>query len=165
MIEKFRTSPPKVLFKIKCWHPKDGSETDKIVTHTAEEPYRFAEWMDQSPSSSLINYVNNYRAIRFDVGIHLEYGPQAQASYDFQKYDFKRRNHRDSRQDFEEKETIEDLHKHVLIINNEKGGLPWYCNTGVFWFCNILMFNWLYKIIFVSLTERATFKYNKLIMK
>ena len=54
IVNGLRSRPPKITFSIQNYH-KNGKS--KILTHKADEPYLFFEWLDTSPDAAVVEYV------------------------------------------------------------------------------------------------------------
>jgi len=80
IINKFRTLYPIVLFKIQNYHyeyrrDKNGSHRHRVNTHRAEAPFRYMEWIDQSPDATAIDYIKLQKITRLDFKLICHYTP------------------------------------------------------------------------------------------
>ncbi len=54
--------------------------------------------------------------------------------------------------------------QHVLVYNDEKGSLPWYCKKCVYITSAILGLSWFLRILFVNASTKVRFRYYKFIL-
>lgn len=137
---------------------------ERVNTHHAKEPFRYYEWLDQSPDASAIDFIKLTKLTRLTFGINVQYTPQSQASYACQEHDFKHHNVRDTHHDYNVCKTLDGFEEFVLM-QNTNGNLPWYANKGFYWVFSIFFLGWFYRMIFVLNSQRVVFDYNKLVVK
>ena len=69
-------APPECIYKIECYHwLKKKNGRDKIVTHSAKEPFRFTGWVDRSPPATSIDYLNNLLLCRLKIDEIIDMAP------------------------------------------------------------------------------------------
>jgi hypothetical protein len=59
---------------------------------------------------------------------------------------------------------MESLPKGALVYTHDDDR-PWYAHIYIFWIAHALLLGWLYRVFFITLTKRLTFKFNKFILK
>jgi len=74
--------PPKITFKIENYHHtveirRGEPHYKKVITSTYSQLFRFREWGDLSPSSTIVDYIRNFRLTRLDIGMEVEKYPPA----------------------------------------------------------------------------------------
>jgi hypothetical protein len=102
--------------------------------------------------------------IRLEFGLKIDLSPQAKSSYDCQKWEFCNSNIADEKYRVKEDKIIEGMSKGILVYTHDDAK-PWYANVYVFWIAHALLLGWLYRVFFITVTKRLTFKFNKFIIK
>ena len=90
-------SPPTCTMRIECYHyewhtirerDNEGRETTRterrrVTTWTNSEQFRFSHWMDRSPPSHTLSYLDCLNLVRLRTYKNIDYSPQAMTSYLF----------------------------------------------------------------------------------
>ena len=48
-----------------------------VTTHTAQAPFRFVEWVDQSPDATAIDFIMKHKLARLDFKLNVNFSPIA----------------------------------------------------------------------------------------
>jgi len=111
----------------------------RVNTHRASEGLRFKNWVDKSPPSSALHYIDLFLLTRIYTHKIVNLAPQARANYKRQKQDFIKRNHKDTHYDYNFTRDIPCHETHCLAYNSAKGSNPWFTNH-YFMICLDLIF-------------------------
>ena len=93
------------------------SYEERVNTHYARREMIIQKWYDDSPPSSTLRYLEVFLASRLYTEMHIDLTHQAQKSYEHQKAEFIRYEHRDRHYDYKFTKTIPFHPEHCLLYN------------------------------------------------
>ena len=91
-------SPPVMVFEIQCYHYEKIKETEtdeygntrtvstrteRFDTHFAREYFQITVWQDQSPPTSVLNYLGVMKLARLRTYKTIKFSPQGRRSFEF----------------------------------------------------------------------------------
>lgn len=151
-MEKLYYTPPTVTFHAVCYHyetyhytetDSDGkthhrTRTERVVTHSEYENFRFCSWRDVSgcfllDSEKFLRKENSQKVyIKLELDLDFDFADDmSRYDYEMQKTQFKMRNiYRDVHMDFTETQDISGFTKYNLVRITEE--TPACLNCGVY---------------------------------
>jgi hypothetical protein len=135
--------------------------TEKVVTHTEQESFRYARFSDDS--GVVHNDILRHNATRIDFTKGWKAGsPQTQQFYESQKFAFQSRNrHRDTHFSFSEGMSFAGFQEKMLAIVDLKKKsifMNWLAYAIV---AIIFMQSWLYRLWMEKSSVKARYHFNK----
>lgn len=167
-------SPPEIVFHMECFHyrrvrrkTKNGVkiERKKVVTWRGTRMFKFHEWVDQSPPSYTLNYLEKIHVARMYTDKQIDLSPRARDRRRNQYSQFVNNNRwRDVHYKAWQSENIPGLYEHTLVLNEKIGGRPWYTGPVVLCILDILVFGWLQRYMLISKTPETYYALKKYII-
>ena len=122
---------------------KTRTKRVRVNTHAHTEGFNFTHWVDKSPPSSALHYIDLFLLTRIFTFKYVNLSPKAQRNYDQQYANFMRVHHRDEHYDFSFTKTIPCHEEQCLAYNPKKGGKPWFTNCCILIILDILSLGWI----------------------
>jgi hypothetical protein len=130
-------APPEIRFHIECYHYERRTSTDskgrkktrrvKVVTYRGSKLMRINTWVDQSPPSYTLNYLENIHVTRLYTDKIILMSPRAR---DRRRNQFSRYVNANKRRDKHhhawQTEEIPHMYDHTLVLNEKMGDRPWF---------------------------------------
>lgn len=171
-------SPPKCYMTIQCYHyetrvvvdrDSEGNTTTRTVTerrntHYASEDFPIYSWMDRSPPSSTLHYLDVLHLVRLRTYKTVNYSPGAMTRLTWAKRSFIVRNDWDTHYDFHYHEDIPHQASNTLVYNDALGGAPWFTNCGLLVLMDLLFLGWIQRVCMLKSTGRVEYSLNKLVL-
>ena len=155
-------APPEIKMIIQNWHYQRKTWTDRngkkhhkkvrVNTHRAEMKYYVESWVDRSPPSLSLHYIDLFLLTRIFTEKIFTFSPTASRSFAEQKRVFIHNHHRDKHYDFSIVKDIPFHNSHVLAYNDTKGTRPWFTKMWLLVLMDFVFMGWLqrYKLDFNS---------------
>ena len=143
---------------------KTHTKRVKVYTHCASAPFVFQEWLDKSPPPETLNYVETIHLTRLFTHKIINMSARAAGSYAVQKHNFIKHHWSDEQYEYNFTEEIEGHDSHSLIVNPERGGWPWFTNTPLMIFLDLILFGWLPRLMLDKNSLRVEFTIEKYII-
>ena len=107
-------SAPIKTFHISCYHWKErfNQSDEKVVTYRAVKRFNCDQFVDQSPSPSVLNYLEMLKLVRLHTSVHVSLSPQASLRYKDEKDKFIKDNTKDAYYEFSERTVIPGIKNH-----------------------------------------------------
>jgi len=171
VLDRLRQKDPHINMRIENYHYEFVHRRNRFdyqrrtsSSHTKE--VRYSEYTDRSADPSTVAHMKKAKLTRLDLILDVQYTPQASQSKTCQEHHFKREKINDTHYDFTLTESVDDFEYEILVHNGDLGeGLPWYCNTTVYWIFHLLFIGWIIRILFVNNSSRVTYTVEKVILK
>jgi len=136
----------------------------RVNTHYKKSRFNFYQWTDTSPDPSSIGYISELHLTRLKFYKVFSFTSYASYSFNIQKDHFLACHIRDRHYDFHVAKDIPGFRENVLIFNDTKGPMPWFCKRCNYVLAALFMLSWLNRIKFVSQSTKVTFTMRKMIL-
>lgn len=140
------------------------TETRRVNTHFARETFPIYSWMDRSPPSSTLYYLDVLHLVRLRTYKSVDYAPGAMNRLTWAKRSFIVRNDWDTHYDFHYTEDIPHQAQHVLVYNDAKGDAPCFVSCALLVFLDIFFLGWIQRVCMLRATGRVEYSLNKLVL-
>ncbi|CDW87191.1 morn repeat-containing protein [Stylonychia lemnae] len=171
IIDDLKAKAPRIEMEIEnyhyeLYHRRRGLSYEKRVSSRFFRDLKYAEYMDQSADASSVEHIKNYKLTRLDIQLDIQYSAQASQSKECQSYDFKKEKVSDTHYEFNLKNHLEGFRQSILVHNGSHAeSLPWYTSKTIYWITHLLFIGWIFRIFFVSNSQRVKFTIDKVILK
>ena len=143
-----------------------NTRTKKVVTSTHDQPFEFTEWVDQSPPSSTIDYLQHLLLSRLNIDEIVNYSPGARHRLQVERSAFiNEHKNNDKQHEYEYQTDIPHTKEHTLVYNDKKGEKPWYAKLGIVIFLDVFMLGWILRYVLEKNTFEVKYKLVKYIVK